>query len=414
MTPLQAAVDASQAHAATWHEDEFVHPRLVLLATTLASSLAFVDGSVVNVGLPSIGRDLHAGAADLQWVINGYLLPLSALLLLGGALGDRFGRRRLLVFGTVLFAVASAAAALAPSLPWLLFARSLQGTGAALLMPNSLAILGSAFSGEAKGRAIGIWAAAGSMTSAVGPVMGGLLIDAVGWRSIFLVNLPLASGAIWLAWRYVSNRREAVGGQPLDLWGAACATLALGALTWGLTIGSGSQGWRPSAVISVTAGACLLAGFLCLESRAGQSAMMPLSLFASRSFVGLSTLTILLWCAWRAARHASLRADPGRRLLCDCRWRGRAASAARPDRRIPHGRRPCRPSRAAMAFDPWPNSDGGRLAPDVESERRLQLLDDNASRDARHLLGHGRRRRAPDNSRPDFGGREPHRLSFRP
>src|SRR5271170_3018999 len=297
MTPLQAAVDASQAHAATWHEDEFVHPRLVLLATTLASSLAFVDGSVVNVGLPSIGRDLHAGAADLQWVINGYLLPLSALLLLGGALGDRFGRRRLLVFGTVLFAVASAAAALAPSLPWLLFARSLQGTGAALLMPNSLAILGSAFSGEAKGRAIGIWAAAGSMTSAVGPVMGGLLIDAVGWRSIFLVNLPLASGAIWLAWRYVSNRREAVGGQPLDLWGAACATLALGALTWGLTIGSGPQGWRPSAVISVTAGACLLAGFLCLESRAGQSAMMPLSLFASRSFVGLSTLTILLYGA---------------------------------------------------------------------------------------------------------------------
>src|SRR5271167_45882 len=134
MTPLQAAVDASQAHAATWHEDEFVHPRLVLLATTLASSLAFIDGSVVNVGLPSIGRSLHAGAADLQWVINAYLLPLSALLLFGGALGDRFGRRIVLIWGVGLFAGASVACALAPDLTLFLCGRAGQGVGAAMLM----------------------------------------------------------------------------------------------------------------------------------------------------------------------------------------------------------------------------------------------------------------------------------------
>src|SRR6202795_4270290 len=170
------------------------YPRLVVATTILASSLAFIDGSVVNVGLPAIGRSLHSGASDLQWVINAYLLPLSALLLLGGAAGDRFGRGRLLIVGIVLFGASSIACALAPNLYWLLTGRGLQGVGAALLMPNSLAILGTAFSGEARGRAIGIWASMGAVVGAAGPVLGGWVIDTVGWRVIFLLNIPLAVG----------------------------------------------------------------------------------------------------------------------------------------------------------------------------------------------------------------------------
>jgi EmrB/QacA subfamily drug resistance transporter len=296
MTQPSAELDACHARAQP-ELGEPAHPRLVLLATILASSLAFVDGSVVNVGLPAIAWGLRAGSGDLQWVVNGYLLPLSALLLLGGALGDRFGRRRLLVAGTLLFALASAAAALAPSLAWLLVARAAQGLGAALLMPNSLAILGSAFGGPAKGRAIGAWAAAGSMTAALGPLLGGVLIDFTGWRSIFLINLPLAAGAIGLAWRYVDVEAPPEGKTPLDLWGAGFATLALGALTWGLTAGSGSHGWTQGPVISLLGGAGLLAGFLLIEWRAGAGSMMPLAMFGSRAFIGLSALTILLYGA---------------------------------------------------------------------------------------------------------------------
>ncbi|HEY5264131.1 MAG TPA: MFS transporter, partial [Steroidobacteraceae bacterium] len=170
------------------------HPRLVLTTTILASSLAFIDGSVVNVGLPAIRTTFHARPEDLQWVINAYLLPLSALLLLGGGAGDRFGRGRLLVIGTLLFGVASIGCAAAPSLPWLLSARGLQGIGAALLMPNSLAILGGSFEGGARGRAVGIWASMGAVMSAAGPVLGGWLIDTVGWRWIFVINIPLAAG----------------------------------------------------------------------------------------------------------------------------------------------------------------------------------------------------------------------------
>ncbi|HEX4196477.1 MAG TPA: MFS transporter [Caulobacteraceae bacterium] len=272
------------------------HPRLVLATTILASSLAFIDGSVVNVGLPAIGRSLHPAAGELPWVINAYLLPLSALLLFGGAMGDRFGRRLLLVLGTVVFALASAACALAPSMAVLLAARVAQGAGAAMLMPNSLAILGDAFEGEARGKAIGTWAAVAAMAGAIGPVIGGWLIDTVGWRAIFLVNLPVAAGAVILAWRYVretpSNQRA-----PLDLPGAVLATLGLGGLTWGLTIGAGPVGWTATAIGLTSAGAVLLAAFVLVEHRRGDRAMMPLALFASRNFVGLTLLTLLLYGA---------------------------------------------------------------------------------------------------------------------
>ena len=272
------------------------HPRLVLATTILASSLAFVDGGVVNVGLPAIARSLSADSSALQWVVNAYLLPLSALLLAGGAAGDRFGRRRILILGTVLFALASLGCALAPGLAWLIAARFAQGVGAALLMPNSLAILGAAFSGEAKGRAIGIWAAAGAGLGAVGPVLGGGMIDLVSWRAIFLLNLPLAAGAILLAWRYAPPDRDG-SNRPLDAPGGLLATLGLGALTWGLTIGSGPSGWTTGAVMAAIAGVALLGGFVLIEDRRGDRAMMPLGLFASRPFVGLTLLTLLLYGA---------------------------------------------------------------------------------------------------------------------
>jgi EmrB/QacA subfamily drug resistance transporter len=262
----------------------------------LASSLAFVDGSVVNVALSTIAQSLKADSSSLQWVINAYLLPLSALLLLGGAAGDHFGRRRLLIIGTAMFAAGSLACSLSPSLSVLLSSRLLQGIGAALLMPNSLAILGQTFTGESKGRVIGIWAATGAAMGAIGPVLGGGLIDLGSWRAIFLLNLPLAAGAIAFAWAFMpADRIE--GQQPLDGLGALLATVALGALTWALTVGSGAQGWTLPAVLAAGAALCLLLVFLKLESARGDRAMMPLSLFASKSFVGLTLFTFLLYGA---------------------------------------------------------------------------------------------------------------------
>jgi MFS family permease len=171
-----------------------MYARATLAATILGSSLAFIDGSVVNVALPALAYDLKVGPADLSWAINAYLLPLGVLILLGGALGDHFGRRRLFQIGLSTFTFASLACAAAPSLAWLLAARGLQGLGAALLMPNSLAILGGAFTGEARGRAVGTWAAAGALAGALGPIAGGWVVDTVGWRTIFLVNVPIAAG----------------------------------------------------------------------------------------------------------------------------------------------------------------------------------------------------------------------------
>lgn len=296
-TSLHTACDAAAMAGAPAPRVRAEHPRLVLATTILASSLSFIDGSVVNVGLPAIGRSLHAGAADLQWAINAYLLPLSALLLLGGALGDRFGRRLLLVLGIGIFALASAVCTVAPSLVVLLVGRGVQGVGAALLLPNSLAILGDAFSGEARGRAIGVWAASGAIAGAVAPVIGGGLIDTVGWRAIFLINLPICLGAIVLALRYVRGASREATRPALDLLGAVLATAGLGALTWGLTVGSGHEGWTAAAIIAVAAGAALLLAFVGVEKRRGDRAMMPLALFGSKSFVGLTLLTLLLYGA---------------------------------------------------------------------------------------------------------------------
>jgi EmrB/QacA subfamily drug resistance transporter len=273
------------------------HPRLILATTIFASGLAFVDGSVVNVGLPAVRATFHAAASDLQWVVNAYLLPLSALLLLGGAAGDRFGRVRLLVAGTAMFGAASLACALAPSLAWLLGARAVQGIGAALLMPNSLAILGATFTGEARGKAIGIWASMGAVMGALGPVLGGWLIDTVGWRAIFLINLPLAAGAIALAIAFVDEVPREKDAPSLDVAGGVLATAALGLITWALTIASGRNGWTTPALLAMSAGVGAMLTFLYIEKRRGVAAMMPLILFGSSSFIGLTALTLLLYGA---------------------------------------------------------------------------------------------------------------------
>jgi EmrB/QacA subfamily drug resistance transporter len=277
--------------------DRAKHPTAILLTTILASSLAFIDGTVVNVGLSAIGKSLNGDAADLQWLINAFMLPLSTLLLLGGAVGDHFGRTRWLVIGTAVFAIASLGCALAPTLPWLLAARVGQGVSAAFLMPNSLALLGASFTGEARGRAIGIWAAAGAAMAAVGPVLGGWLIDTIGWRSIFYLNLPPAIGAIALALKYVPDPRRNGKTLPLDLPGAFLATAAMGAVTWGLTIGSGKSGWTMAALAWCSGGAALMIAFVLVEKWRGVRAMMPLALFGSATFIGLTLLTLFLYGA---------------------------------------------------------------------------------------------------------------------
>jgi len=276
------------------------NPRWTLVACILASSLSFVEGSVLNVALPAIRGSYGAGAQDVQWVVNAYLLPLSALLLLGGALGDQFGRRRLLVIGTAIFAATSLVCALAPSLPVLLAARAAQGIGAALLLPNSLALLNAAFEGEKRGRAVGIWAASGAAMAAVAPLIGGWLVGSVGWPAIFYINLPLALGAILLALRFVAESREGGAGRT-DYAGALLATAGLGGLTYGLTLWSATRQFTTGAITALVLGGAMLGGFLWVEHHRGKRAMMPIELFKNRCFSGLNLLTFLLYGAFGAA-----------------------------------------------------------------------------------------------------------------
>ena len=275
-------------------------PRWTLVACILASSLSFVEGSVLSVALPAIRASYGAGAQDVQWVVNAYLLPLSALLLLGGALGDHFGRRLLLVVGTAIFAVTSLVCALAPSLPILLAARAAQGVGAALLLPNSLALLNAAFQGEKRGRAVGIWAASGAAMAAVAPLIGGWLVGTAGWPAIFYINLPLALGAILLALRFVEESRETGAGRT-DYAGALLATVGLGGLTYALTLWSATRHFTNPALVALAVGLLMLLAFLWVEHHRGSRAMMPLELFKGRCFSGLNLLTFLLYGAFAAA-----------------------------------------------------------------------------------------------------------------
>lgn len=257
------------------------HPRAVVFASVLGSSLAFVDGSVVNAALPTIGHDLRAGPAALAWTVNPYLLPLGALILLGGAAGDRYGRRRLFVLGIAIFLVASVPCSFAPSLSCLLAGRALQGIGAAILMPNSLTMLGASFAGEARGRAIGAWAAAGAISGAVGPIFGGWIVDQAGWRPIFFLNLPIGAGGIWLALRYITESRDRREERSLDWAGGLTATMGLGLLVWALTAAAEAGTPRDSLVSATVAGIALMVLFLWLEQRRGDDALMPFGLFGT-------------------------------------------------------------------------------------------------------------------------------------
>lgn len=267
--------------------------RWVLPATILGSSLSFIDGSVVNVALPAIREGLGGSLAAMQWVVNGYMLTLASLILLGGSAGDRFGRRRVFQIGLAGFAGASLACALAPSAAWLIAARLGQGIAAALLTPASLAIIGASYSKEARGRAIGTWAAAGALTTSLGPPLGGWLVDTVGWRAIFLINLPLAAAAMLMGARLGADRVEGRG-EPLDARGALLAVLALGSLSFGLVALGEGHTVRGVAALAVAGPAAWL--FIRAE-RLSPAPMLPMSLFRNRTFSGANALTVLLYAA---------------------------------------------------------------------------------------------------------------------
>lgn len=274
-----------------------LNKRGTLIATVLGSSLAFVVGSIINVALPQIQRDFGAGATGAQWVINAYLLPLGALVLIGGALGDHNGRKRIFQAGLVVFAVACLLCAVAWSFPVFLLGRALEGVGAAMLAPTSLAILADGFSGRERGAAIGTWAAAGAAAGAVAPIIGGVIVDSAGWRWAFVLMVPLSLLALAIAHRSVrESRADAEETAPLDWTGAALSGVGLFALIWAL-IALPDRGLTGLVWLALGVGLVLLAGFILVEHRLGDAAMTPLVLFTDRTFSGLSLLTFFLYAA---------------------------------------------------------------------------------------------------------------------
>jgi len=274
----------------------------VLVATIVGSSLAFIDGAVVGLALPEIQSEFHAAAGDVAWIVELYTLVLGALMLLGGALGDRYGRKRVFLLGTALFAFGSIGCAFAWSIPSMLFSRTFQAIGGMLFVPASLAILGDHFSGDARGRAIAVWSAFGSLTSLLGPALGGVLIDAFGWRSVFWINIPLAAFVIVVAWRHVRESRDDDAPPRLDWLGAALGTAGLGTLTYGL-ISSSTAGWRAFPVYaSMLAGAVLLVLFVTHEHRT-RDPLVPTDIFRSSNFRIINIATLFLYGALSATLY---------------------------------------------------------------------------------------------------------------
>jgi EmrB/QacA subfamily drug resistance transporter len=270
--------------------------RWVLAAAVLGSSLAFVDGTVVNVALPAIQQALDASVYQAQWVVESYALLLAALLLVGGSLGDRFGRRRIFLIGTAVFGVASLACALSQTVHQLIAARAVQGVGAALLVPGSLALISVAFPADERGRAFGTWAAFSGITSAVGPLLGGWLVDHFSWAWAFAVNLPLVAIVLAIGWLRVPESRRRAAGGPLDVRGALLATLGLGGVVFAF-IEAPTRGWRaPEVLAALVLGVAALAGFVAAERR-HPAPMLPLRLLRQREFAGANLLTLLLYAA---------------------------------------------------------------------------------------------------------------------
>lgn len=275
--------------------------RWVIAATVLGSGMAFLDGTVVNVALPAIGRDLHAGLSGLQWTLDAYLLTLGALLLLGGALGDRYGRRRVYQVGLVAFSGASALCGLAPNLGALVAARAVQGVGGALLVPGSLALLSASFAPEDRGAAVGAWSGLAGAFSALGPFLGGWLVDAVSWRLVFLINLPVAAVTLWVVRAHVPESRdaEAVAGGRLDVPGAVLATVGLAGVVFALIQGT-ADGLTAPVVLAGVVGVAALLAFPVVEQRVPEP-LIPLELFRSRQFSGANLTTFAVYGAFGGA-----------------------------------------------------------------------------------------------------------------
>ncbi len=269
--------------------------RWVIVATILGSSMAMIDGTVVNIALPILQEAMNATAIQVQWVVESYALFLAALILVGGSLGDKFGRRLIFACGISLFALASGWCALSPNINQLIVARAFQGIGGALLVPGSLAIISASFNDSERGKAIGTWSAFTAITSALGPVLGGWLVENLSWRWIFFINVPLAIVVLSVLFRYVPESRDDEFTR-LDYWGATLATLGLGTLVFGLIESSSLGLFHPLAIGCLLFGILVLAAFVFVEANI-YSPMMPLSLFKSRTFSGANLLTLLLYAA---------------------------------------------------------------------------------------------------------------------
>jgi EmrB/QacA subfamily drug resistance transporter len=269
--------------------------RWVLAAAVLGSGIAFLDGTVVNIALPAIGRDLDASTSSLQWISNGYLLTLASLILLGGSLGDRHGRRKIFSLGVGLFTGASLLCAIAPTSELLIVARMLQGVGGALLTPGSLAMIEASFRPDDRARAIGAWSGLAGVSTALGPLLGGYLIEAISWRAIFLINLPIGIFVIILAARHVPETRDPTATGRLDSLGALLAALGLAGVTYALIEGPDS-GLSAAILTTGFGGIAALAAFLVHEHRT-PNPMMPLSMFASRQFSAANLVTFVVYAA---------------------------------------------------------------------------------------------------------------------
>lgn len=268
----------------------------MLAATILGSSITFIDGTVVNVALPVLQTELGASVTDAQWVVESYALMLAALLLVGGSLGDRYGRARVFAAGVALFAAASVWCGLSPNTSQLIIARGVQGVGAALLVPGSLAIISASFAKEERGRAIGTWSGFTAIAAGLGPVLGGWLIENRSWRWIFFINVPLAAVVLAIVWRSVPESRDEEAAKEQDWWGAGLATVGLGGVVFGL-IESSTRGFsNPLVFTSLIIGVIALTLFVYVE-RGAAAPMMPLRLFRSSTFAGANLLTLLLYAA---------------------------------------------------------------------------------------------------------------------
>lgn len=273
--------------------------RWLIAATVLGSGIAFLDGTVINVALPTIGREIGGGLAIQQWVLDGYLLTLGALLLLGGAAGDRYGRRRVFLIGLVAFTAASLACGLAPSGGTLILARLIQGVGAAALVPSSLALIHGGIRPEDRGRAIGLWAGMSGVASALGPFIGGWLVDAGSWRWVFFINVPVAFVAVAVTLRHITESRDPTASGRPDLLGAAAVTVGLAGVTYALIEGP-RQGWGALTIGAAVVGAAALAMFPVIERRQPRP-LLPLRIFRSAQFSGANLTTFAVYAAMGAA-----------------------------------------------------------------------------------------------------------------